>query len=307
MAEKLRRHLVVGAAGTAGKQVTTDLLARGQQVRAMVRREEQARRLEGSGVEAVIGDLDHPRTLDAPFKEIDAVYILTSANARAADQAMNAIDAARRSGVRHIVRHSTGRVYAESPFPTARDHARVETYLKLSGVPFTLVRTHWYMQNMLLYAESIKKESLFRTPFNDGRIGMVDLRDLSEVIVDSMVEGRNLGLTLTITGPETLSMADCAARISDTVGRQITAADMSIDEFRNGLVGTGMSEFTLNEYVIYFNAIKDGWGDFTSDDFVTATGHGQRTFAAFASDHAAAFVAPEEAQTGNGRARGGAR
>lgn len=303
MAEKARRHLVVGAAGTAGKQVTADLLARGQQVRAMVRREEQARRLEGSGVEAVVGDLDHPRTLDAPFHGIDAVYILTSANPRAADQAMNAIDAARRSGVRHIVRHSTARVYAESPFPTARDHARVETYLKLSGLPFTLVRTHWYMQNMLLYAESIKNESVFRTPFKDGRIGMVDLRDLSEVIVDSMVEGRNVGLTLTITGPECLSMADCAERISDAVGRRITAADQTIEEFRNGLEATGMSEFTLNEYVIYFEAMKDGWGDFTTDEFVTATGHQPRTFGAFVRDHAAAFGAPDGARAASKRVR----
>lgn len=49
--------LVAGANGRTGKEVVSRLLARDYEVKAMVRREEDALPLEDEGVESVIADL----------------------------------------------------------------------------------------------------------------------------------------------------------------------------------------------------------------------------------------------------------
>ena len=52
------------------------------------------------------------------------------------------IGAAKAAGVHHIV-YTSILNSTESPMVLAEDHRRTETYLKHSGIPFTLLRNGW--------------------------------------------------------------------------------------------------------------------------------------------------------------------
>ena len=72
--------LVTGATGNVGSLLIPDLIAMGADVRALVRDESKAQGLIDAGVEVIIGDLDKPDTLDAAFRGVDKVFLITPPN-----------------------------------------------------------------------------------------------------------------------------------------------------------------------------------------------------------------------------------
>ena len=132
--------LVTGATGNVGGAVVAGLVARGVPVRALVRDENKARGLVEAGVEIVIGDLEQPDTLDAAFRGVDRVFLVTPVGPDAPNQARNAIAAARRTGSPHIVRLGAFKSSADSPTIVGRLHAETDADLKSSGLPYTILR-----------------------------------------------------------------------------------------------------------------------------------------------------------------------
>src|SRR5215475_4306515 len=73
----MNRVLVFGATGNVGRQVVSQLMARGAEVRAMSRTPEAA--ALPSQVEVVRGDLSFPETLDRCMAGIDTVFLVWAA------------------------------------------------------------------------------------------------------------------------------------------------------------------------------------------------------------------------------------
>jgi uncharacterized protein YbjT (DUF2867 family) len=57
-------------------------------------------------------------------------------------------------------------------------HARRESAIRTTGIPFTFVQPTGFMSNALFWATSIKSESIVRTATGDGRIPSFILRTL---------------------------------------------------------------------------------------------------------------------------------
>ena len=90
--------LVTGAAGNVGSVLIPNLTNLGADVRALVRDESKAQGLKNAGIEVVVGDLDKPHTLDAAFRGVDKVLLITPPNPNQVSQAKNGIQVAKRSG-----------------------------------------------------------------------------------------------------------------------------------------------------------------------------------------------------------------
>lgn len=70
------KTLITGANGFIGKHLAQNLLARGHEVRGMVRREAARKDLEALGVEVVRGDVTQPETLPSCLADVDVVFHL---------------------------------------------------------------------------------------------------------------------------------------------------------------------------------------------------------------------------------------
>lgn len=130
--------LVTGATGRTGSEVVKELIARCEQIRALVRDPERAEAILGSGVEFVVGDVEKPETWDAALKGVDKVFLLSPEGPQMAELHGKFADAAKRSGVGHLVRMSILVANPDSPLAIGRWHGEADQNVANSGIPHTI-------------------------------------------------------------------------------------------------------------------------------------------------------------------------
>ena len=98
--------LIVGATGLVGSATVRHLTACGVPVRALVRSAEKAATLADAGVEAMVGDLEQPASLDAALDGVTRALLISPLHPRQVEWQGNFVEAARRAGGVHIVKLS---------------------------------------------------------------------------------------------------------------------------------------------------------------------------------------------------------
>lgn len=117
--------LVTGATGSNGNEIGKRLAEQNVQVRAMVRDRNRASNQAIPNVEVIEGDFDRPETLASVLAEGKRAFLLTNSSKNAEAQQIAFIDAAKQSGVKHIVKLSQFKADANSPGRFLRYHAAV--------------------------------------------------------------------------------------------------------------------------------------------------------------------------------------
>ncbi len=122
--------LVTGATGNIGGDLVNLLVAKGAAVRALVRDPAKAAGMQARGVEIVAGSFDRPETLDAAMRGVERVFLLSrSAPDQVALQG-NVVAAAKRAGVRRIVKLSDAGAGPENPSVFARWYGEIEAQIR---------------------------------------------------------------------------------------------------------------------------------------------------------------------------------
>ncbi|WP_250032219.1 NmrA family NAD(P)-binding protein [Paractinoplanes maris] len=283
--------LVTGASGMIGSRLVRELAARGHDVRASVRTADRAATLGDLATLAVIADLDDPAAVDRAVAGCDQVVLIAANSERQAQQELTVIDAAERHGVAYLIKLSVGGPAADAPLALARDHYRSEQRLQAAGVPATVVRPGFVMQNLLQFAAWIQPDGTWRLPFGDGAMAMVDAVDVAAALAVLVGSGRPTADQVW-TGAESLTMADAAQQLSGATGRPITYADGDAEAFYEHYVADGHEpRYARDITVLYDQIVRAGWVAPVAPDLEQVLGRAPRTFAQFAAEHAAEFAA----------------
>ncbi len=285
--------LVTGATGTVSTALLGALKGKpGLRLRALVRDPAgaKAQALQKDGVEVVAGDLEESDTLTEAFEGVDILWLLTPASALEPSMGSNAVTAARNAKVAHIVRNSAIKAGHDAPNRNGRLHALVEESVKASGIPWTILRPHYYMQNLLSSAGSVASDGMLYMNMGQGRVGMIDGRDVG-VLGGRIIEqtDRHAGKTYTPTGPELTTMAEAAETLSSVLGKRVNYVALPPEAAQQAMLGFGLPRWFVGNVVDYGRAYSEGWGDFVTSDFKNVTGQEARSFKQFTTDFAPAF------------------
>ena len=241
--------LVIGGRSKIGAALIGELRDRDQHVRALARAREAAGNFP-AGVEIVAGDLADEGSLVTAMEGIEKVFVLSSPHPDAMSWHRHAIDAARRTQVQLLVRSSILGADRESPAEFIRAHTTCDRYLEASGLPYVIVRPNLFLQNIPeSTVPSIDESGTFYVDAGQARISMVDTRDVAAVAAVALTEPGHAGTGYDVTGPEALSYADVAAKLTDAIGRQITYVSAPDDAARQALLGAGLNEWFANALV----------------------------------------------------------
>ena len=280
--------LVTGGTGTIGGELLRLLSQAGIAARALTRNPQKAQKL--SGVTWVAGDLAKPETLTPAFQGVSKLFLLTSYYEDMVDLQHNAIAAARAGGVTHVVKVSAFAASDHSRAPIGRWHHQVERELQESGMGWTLLRPHHFMQNLLAQAEYITKEGVVYSASGDGKIPYVDARDVAAVAFVTLTRPGHLGKTYVVTGSEAISYRQAAEIISATIGKPLRFVDETPEQARARRVREGLPPAVVESALAIAAYQRAGGKTVTiTSTIADLTGRPPRTVAEFVREHAASF------------------
>lgn len=265
---------VTGATGQLGGRIARRLASAGIEQRLLVRDVSRAPQLPGA--EAV----------HAPYGEGEAVrqalagvpIVLMVSGSEAADrveQHRTFIDAASDAGVEHLVYISFYGAAPDATFTLARDHWATEEHIRARDLPATFLRDNLYLD---ILPDLVGADDAIRGPAGDGRVAAVARDDIADAAVAVLRDpGAHDGQVYELTGPEALSLADAAARLSAITGRTVTYVEESLEEAYASRASYGAPDWQLDAWVSTYLAIADGSLATVTTAIPDLTGHPART------------------------------
>ena len=282
--------LITGATGTTGREVVAELHRLGAKgVRALVRDPARADFIRAAGFETVAGDFEKPETLGAALEGVERALLLTPPSPQTVEHNRAFVEAAAGAGVRHVVKLSAIGADSGAPEGFARWHGQAEESLKSSGVAWTMLRPNFFMQNLLGQAHQIAATGRIVQAVGDARISFVDVRDIAAVAARALTEEGHEGQTYTLTGPEALSYAEVAARLSEAAGRDIAYVPITPEQFREGALAAGLPEWLVSALERLNEIFASGRAAEVTDAVRRVGRKEPTTFEQFARDYAEAF------------------
>lgn len=194
--------LVTGATGRTGTEVVKALLERDQQVTALVRDKDRASRLAELGVGLVVGDIGDPDSWGAAFDGADKVFLLSPESRDMPEQHGSFAEAAGKAGVKHLLRMSIiAAMDPHAPLALAKWHGGADLAVAASGVPYSIIQPAWFMQNTIMYKSTIVSDGEIHGAMGDGKIGIIDTRDIAASAAAILSSDGHEGQTYVLTGP----------------------------------------------------------------------------------------------------------
>lgn len=281
--------LVVGGTGTIGSEVIRLLQQAKVPFKALVRDAAKARELNARGVETVAGDLRQPQTLPAALRGVDKVFAVTPLVPDQVQMRGALIAAAKAAGVKHFVMSTGIGAAPDSPVQIGRWHGENQKQVQESGMAWTFVQPGFFMQNLLMYTQSIREKGEFYMPLGEGKVGWIDARDIAAVAARALTTPGHENRAYPVTGPQALSGAEVAAALSAVAGRPVRYVAITLQQAKQAMTGMGMPEPLADAMNELYALAPPGHLAGVLDTVQTVTGKPARTFGEFAKDHASAF------------------
>ncbi|MGI9232163.1 MAG: SDR family oxidoreductase [Woeseiaceae bacterium] len=281
--------LVSGVTGRVGQATAGALLRDGHAVRGLVR---DSRRLEDKnldGLEVATGDLAEASSLDGAMSGVSSALLVTANSERQLELEGNFVAAAKKAGVRHIVKISSMEAGPSARAPIPKIHYAVEELIRQSGMDWTMLQPNFFMQNLLMYAQSIAASDQFALPLGTARAAFVDCRDVGEAAAAVLCGNGHENRTYTLTGKELQSFRQVESVLTTVCGRKIRYVDQPPEEFRAFLAQFVKSDWHVNAICELFAEIKAGALESTSKDLANLLGRAPTTLEAFIQRYRMAF------------------
>ncbi len=294
MAETL---LVTGAAGQFGRLVLDALLASGKTNPAnIIATSRDVAKLDdyaAKGVKTRTADFDDPGSLDAAFAGADRILIVSTdvldQPGKRLKQHLAAVAAAKKAGVKHIL-YTSMPDPEKSVIPFAADHLGTENAIKTTGIPYTILRNAWYMENLFLALPHALASGQWFSSAGNGRISHVARADLAKAAAAALEAGSSESRTYTLTGSEARSTEEIAALAAAATGKKLDVVQISDEALAGGLKGAGLPDFLIPILVSFDANTREGHFDFVTDDVATLTGKAPLGLSAFLEANKAALA-----------------
>lgn len=263
----MTKYAITAATGQLGRLAITDLLDRGiepAEVTAIVRDRAKAQPLADSGIRVCVADFDDPEALRGALEGTEQLLLISSGSFAPGQRAVhhrNTIEAAAAAGVQRIVYTSLLRADTNT-MPFGEDHRITEQILREVGIPAVVLRNGWYVENFTDQLENYRRSGAFIGAAGTARVAPVSRADLAAAAVSALLD-RSLEATVYELAGPSMTFPELAEAIGNAAQMELPYRDVTLDQYRDGLVSAGLDENTAG----FVTALEAGIanGDLDSD------------------------------------------
>lgn len=295
--------IVTGASGNFGRAAVEGLLKHvpAKDLILVSRDPGKLARYAQLGAQVRRGDFDDPASLATGFAGGDKMLMISAMRVgKRIRPHTNAIDAAVKAGVRHIVYTSTIGADPGNPSLATHDHRATEEVLRKSGIAWTALRNSQYTDALIEAAAPIAIASgRWAASAAEGQLAPVVRQDCVDCAVAVMAGSGHESTVYNITGPELLSYRDIARIVAEVSGKPVEYRVVSDDELYALFDTMGIPREPLDDHVVggvpwcsddmvsYERSIREGRFAVISDHVQKLAGHPPTSVRAFALAHPA--------------------
>ncbi len=278
--------LVAGATGKQGGAVARSLVQRGHRVVGLTRSPSKFADLKAIGVEGIRGDLTNRAGLAPALRGIDGFFIVTTPfgedfsvdTEKEVRQGTTAIEAARAAQVPHVVLTSVASADEGTAIPHFESKAKVEQYLKGSGLRYTITRPVAFMDALQSpwMASALRAGTLAMPMPPTTRQQLVAVPDIGEIVARVFDRpDRSVGRTVELAGDE-LTVGDEARRIGERIGHPVRFVEVPDEQAIQQMGEDGIRMFRwfrTKGYHVDIAALEAEWGLHMTrfDEYLAAT------------------------------------
>ena len=275
--------LITGAPGNVSSEIVRLLREGGHRVRAAVVNPDKARAALGEGVEYVRFDFADAATYPAACEGVERLYLMRPPHITdVKGQIAPFIQFAKQAGVKHIVFLSLLGVEKNRFVP----HAKVEDALMDSGVPYTMLRPTYFMQNFsTTYREMIRRDGEIALPTGKGKMSLIDARDIAAVAALCLTEPGHENKAYTLTGSEAYNFWEIARILSEGLERTVTFPNPSFFQYRRRMKAMGMNSGLINVTSMMYLIARLGLSAGLTSETQRLLGRPPIPFLQFVKDH----------------------
>lgn len=221
--------LIAGGTGNLGSRLVQRLLARGQSIRVLTRDPGRVPPQLGERLELVEGDVRQPTSVARAMRGVDTVVSAIHGFAGSGAVSPASVD---RDGNTHLIEAAEAAdasvvlmsvvgAAPDSPMELFRMKHAAEKRLRLSRVPWTIVRATAFLETWTALLEQTANSSGRPLVFGrgDNPINFVSVEDVAVLVERVVIDPSTRGQVLEIGGPQNLSLNQLAAAVQKAAGR----------------------------------------------------------------------------------------
>lgn len=258
--------LITGATGNTGMPVVERLAQMNIPFRAMVHSPDKENLVKKGLAEVAVGELNDPASLERALEGIDRVYLLSPPSPDQFKVQSSFVDIAKRTGVKHIVKLSAIGTALDSTVGLLRTHAQVEEYIKKSGIAYTFLRPHFFMENLLMNVDTVRRDGAIYSPLGETKISTISVRDIGAVVAKILTTEGHGGKTYTLTGPAAVTYSDIAAALAAIINRPVKYVPVPYEAAQASMVNAGMPAWFADDLIRLMKSWADGKGSMVTPD-----------------------------------------
>jgi NAD(P)H dehydrogenase (quinone) len=231
----MTKYVISGASGSLGGKIATLLLGQvpAEDVTLVTRTPEKLDTFKQRGVTIHPGDYNNPVALERAYTGGDVLMMISSmAVTERIPEHRNAINAAKKAGIKHIVYTSTAGIHPQNPTLSASDHIVTEDDLRRCGMAYTIMRNACYAEVFpTVAAQPVLRSGEWVQVEGNGMLAPISKDDIARTAVACLLDpARHDGAVYEITGPDLVSFRDIAAMTSEVYGVAIKYRSVSVEE-----------------------------------------------------------------------------
>lgn len=280
-------YTITGSTGTIGSELVRLLSSKNVSVRAVMRNYNRIQE-QLPNVHWVKANLSDDALLEGVLAGTTRLFILTGNRPGFGETQIKIIEEAKKSGVEHIVKLSALGASPRTKSGLAKEHYDIEQALEASGISFTILRPHAFMQNWLgEVAETVRKEKKIYAAIGDGSVPFIDARDIAAVAAESLLHPeKHNGNYYVLTSAKAINFYELAEALSQAIGEEVSYEALSMDEMRNRMQEQGISDKMIDSYLALAAYQKAGGATArTSEDVKNVLGRLPNDIVKFAEDY----------------------
>ncbi|WP_267371391.1 MULTISPECIES: SDR family oxidoreductase [unclassified Pantoea] len=215
---------VTGANGKLGKQVIMKLLSfyPAEKIVGLARNPQDAGDLIKLGVQIKQADYDKPETVSVALFGIKKLLLISAViPSERFRQHKSVIDAARQAGVSLIAYTSQLRADTSS-FSLAKSHRETESYIKKSGMAYTILRNGWYIENHTDNLNKAVQHGVLLGSSGKGRFSSASREEYAEAAAVVLSQDGHIGKVYELAGSDAYTMSELADQVSELIGKKST-------------------------------------------------------------------------------------